>query len=107
MVGGPVAVDDRLRGGSVDGLPTGDGDGRLLAYRWASRTSGTAGSAMWLLLVPYMLLNLAGWALPPASDRRHRSRWPRSDRRARADAVFALVTATGVIGVGAYQVVRV
>jgi hypothetical protein len=82
-------------------------DGRLVTYRWASQTSGTAASAMWLLLVPYMLLNVAGWALPPATTIRHRL----SVAAVRIAGllltlVFALVIATGVIGVGAYQVVR-
>lgn len=107
MVGGAAVADDRFVGEPATVLRPEDGDGSLLAYRWASRTSGSAGSAMWLLLVPYMLLNLAGWALPPASDRRHRL----SVAGVRIAGllltlVFALVTANGVIGVGAYQVVR-
>lgn len=107
MVGGPVTADDRFDSEPTTVFRPHDGDGRLLAYRWASRTSGTAASAMWLLLVPYMLLNLAGWALPPTTDRRHRV----SVAAVRIAGlsltlVFAFVTATGVIGVGAYQVVR-
>jgi hypothetical protein len=62
---------------------------------------------MWLLLVPYMLVNLAGWALPPASSHRHRAAVAVVRIAGLAlTLVFSLVTATGVIAVGAYQVVR-
>jgi hypothetical protein len=107
MIGGPVEADARFpEEPSTVLLPVG-GDGTLLAYRWASQTSGSAASAMWLLLVPYMLINLAGWALPPASDRRHRlSVAALRIAGLLLTLVFALVTANGVIGVGAYQVVR-
>ncbi|MEX2279185.1 MAG: hypothetical protein WEA76_03750 [Acidimicrobiia bacterium] len=107
VIGGPASPDDRFAGEPTTVLRPDGGDGRLLAYRWASRTSGSAASAMWLLLVPYMFLNLAGWALPPASETRHRLSVA-SVRIAGLflTLVFALVTANGVIGVGAYQVVR-
>ena len=107
MVGGPVAVDDRFDTDPATVFRPEDGDGRLLAYRWASQTSGTAASALWLLLVPYMLLNLAGWALPPTTDRRHRLAVAAVRIAGLAlTLVFSLVTAIGVIGVGAFQVVR-
>ncbi len=107
MVEGPSSADERFGGDPSTVLRPVDGDGRLLAYRWASQTSGSASSAMWILLLPYMFVNVAGWALPPASDRRHRL----SVAAVRIAGllltlVFALVTANGVIGVGAYQVVR-
>ncbi len=107
MVEGPTTADERFSGEPSTVLGAIDGDGRLLAYRWASQTSGSASSAMWVLLLPYMFVNLAGWALPPASDRRHRL----SVAAVRIAGllltlVFAIVTANGVIGVGAYQVVR-
>lgn len=107
MLGGPVVADDRFNHEPpLVHRPVG-GDGSLVSFRWASRTSGTAASAMWLLLIPYMLVNLAGWALGPAPDRRHRA----SVAAVRISGllltlVFAMVTATGVIGVGAFQVVR-
>ena len=107
MVGGPVASDDRFHADPSTVYRPEDGDGQLLVYRWASQTSGTAASALWLLLVPYMLLNLAGWALPPASDRRHRLSVAAVRIAGLAlTLVFALLTAAGVIGVGAFQVLR-
>jgi hypothetical protein len=107
MVEGPTSADERFGGEPSTVLGPVDGDGRLLAYQWASQTSGSASSAMWILLLPYMLVNVAGWALPPASDRRHRL----SVAAVRIAGLlltllFALVIANGVIGVGAYQVVR-
>jgi hypothetical protein len=39
------------------------------AYSWGSLTSGSAKTALWILLLPYMLVNVAGWmALPMDSD---------------------------------------
>ncbi|HVR33312.1 MAG TPA: hypothetical protein VMS74_11485 [Acidimicrobiia bacterium] len=107
VLGAASGSDERFAAEPATVLRRLDGDDTVLAYRWASQTSGTAGSSMWLLLVPYMLLNLAGWALPPATDQRHRL----SVAAIRISGlfltlVFALITANGVIGVGAYQVVR-
>lgn len=107
MLGGPTDADERFPDEPSTVVRPVDGEGDLLAYRWASQTSGAASSALWLLLVPYMLVNVAGWALPPASDGRHRL----AVATVRVSGllltlVFALVTATGVIGVGAYQVIR-
>ncbi|MEX2423158.1 MAG: hypothetical protein WD990_04195 [Acidimicrobiia bacterium] len=107
MVGGAVTPDDRFKADPSTVYRPDGSDGRLLAYRWASRTSGTAVSALWLLLVPYMLLNLAGWALPPTTDRRHRLSVAAVRIAGLAlTLVFAFVTAVGVIGVGAFQVLR-
>ena len=105
MVGGATAADTRFHADPSTVYRPDGGDGRLLAYRWASQTSGTVTSSLWLLLVPYMFLNLAGWALPPAPDRRHRLSVAAVRIAGLAlTLVFALVTATGVIGVGAFQV---
>lgn len=107
VIGGPSVPDERFDSQAATTLRLADGDGRLLAYRWASQTSGSPSSAMWLLLVPYMLLNLAGWALPPADTNRHRAAVAVVRIAGLClTLVFGLVTATGVIGVGAYQVVR-
>jgi hypothetical protein len=38
--------------------------GRLEAYSWGGLTSGPAGRAAWLLLLPLMLVNLVHWMLP-------------------------------------------
>lgn len=35
------------------------------AFSWSALTSGSAMSALWLLLLPYMLANVAGWAMMP------------------------------------------
>ncbi|MHA6764395.1 hypothetical protein [Streptacidiphilus sp. PAMC 29251] len=36
------------------------------AYSWAGLTSGSAGRALWLLLLPFMFANLAHWMRPAA-----------------------------------------
>ena len=41
---------------------------RLEAYSWGGLTSGGASRALWLLLLPFMLANLAYWMLPAVPD---------------------------------------
>ena len=48
------------------GSPTGPGGARLEAYRWGGLTSGAATRALWLLLLPFMLSNVAVWLHPVA-----------------------------------------
>ncbi|WP_369381440.1 hypothetical protein [Streptomyces sp. cg36] len=38
------------------------------AYCWANLTSGNGARALWLLLLPFMVANLAHWMRPPAPD---------------------------------------
>ncbi|MFE5796472.1 hypothetical protein ACFQ8C_28380 [Streptomyces sp. NPDC056503] len=39
------------------------------AYVWSNLTSGDGARALWLLLLPFMVVNLAHWMRPPASGR--------------------------------------
>jgi hypothetical protein len=39
-------------------------------YSWGGLTSGPASRALWLLFLPFTLVNLAHWMLPPAANRR-------------------------------------
>ncbi|MGW0465193.1 hypothetical protein ACWDX6_07985 [Streptomyces sp. NPDC003027] len=39
------------------------------AYCWANLTSGNGARALWLLLLPFMVANLAHWMRPPAHGR--------------------------------------
>ena len=40
------------------------------AYSWGRLTSGPASRAVWLLFLPFILINLAHWMLPPAPSKR-------------------------------------
>ncbi|MEU6217524.1 hypothetical protein ABZ845_08375 [Streptomyces sp. NPDC047022] len=41
------------------------------AYVWCNLTSGNAARALWLLLLPFMVANLAHWMRPTTSGRQH------------------------------------
>lgn len=45
----------------------------LRAYSWGGLTSGRASRALWLLFLPFILINLAHWMLPPVRSGRNRS----------------------------------
>ncbi|HEX2286775.1 MAG TPA: hypothetical protein VHI10_18460, partial [Mycobacterium sp.] len=40
------------------------------AYSWGGLTSGRASRAVWVLFLPFILINLAHWMLPPAVKQR-------------------------------------
>jgi hypothetical protein len=40
------------------------------AYSWGALTSGRASRALWLLFLPFILIDLAHWMLPPAGRKR-------------------------------------
>lgn len=40
------------------------------AYSWGGLTSGRASRALWVLFLPFILINLAHWMLPPAAKQR-------------------------------------
>lgn len=61
----PDACGNRLPDAQVqiyDAAPVARG---VRAFSWSSLTSGSARTALWLLLLPYMLANVAGWAMLP------------------------------------------
>src|SRR5690349_15310445 len=48
-----------------------DGWRRVMeAYSWGALTSGRASRALWLLFLPFILIDLAHWMLPPAGRKR-------------------------------------
>ena len=79
------------------------------AFRWSSLTSGQPSSALWVLLLPYMLTNAAGWALPPRqSESRHRFEVGLTRVVGGfLTLIFSLVAAYGAIVVGGYSLLGV
>ncbi len=98
----PVNADDDPETDLTKPAETG---GWTRAFRWASLTSGDPRSATWILLLPYMLSNLAGWALPRrASILRHRIDVAMVRiSGAMLTAIFSLVIAYGFIVVGGFS----
>ncbi|MGV9643980.1 hypothetical protein ACWEGS_01680 [Streptomyces sp. NPDC004822] len=56
-------VDAESRPGDYRGRPVPE------AYVWCNLTSGNSARALWLLLLPFMVVNLAHWMRPAARDR--------------------------------------
>lgn len=83
----------RWVGGPPDpALPYADRPGRRReAYSWGGLTSGAASRTMWLLLLPFMLANVAFWMYPAAAPP-GRPRWwaPARDLSAALQRLFAL-----------------
>ncbi|MFF7154431.1 hypothetical protein [Streptomyces sp. NPDC008139] len=74
-----VAGDDiagihrRVRDADAEEHPEEHRDGPVAeAYCWSNLTSGNGSRALWLLLLPFMIANLAHWMRPPST--RHRLR---------------------------------
>ncbi|WP_247594001.1 hypothetical protein [Streptomyces sp. S816] len=66
-----VSEDVSGAGGGPRGVPGPRGGGGPVqeAYVWCNLTSGDAGRALWLLLLPFMVVNLAHWMRPAAPAR--------------------------------------
>ncbi|QIJ61124.1 hypothetical protein [Streptomyces sp. JB150] len=56
-------VEDPARNAGTDGRPVPE------AYVWCNLTSGNGARALWLLLLPFMVVNLAHWMRPAAEGR--------------------------------------
>ena len=56
-------VEDAARNAGTDGRPVPE------AYVWCNLTSGNGARALWLLLLPFMVVNLAHWMRPAAEGR--------------------------------------
>lgn len=99
----PVLVEERAGGDiGVYRPPVARQD--LRAYRWSSLTSGSWKAAFWIALLPFMLCNVAGFALPKMGRRRT---WMAVTVVRLCGIgltmILALVTAQGFIDVGSYQ----
>ncbi|WP_434096910.1 hypothetical protein [Streptomyces prasinus] len=66
-----AAVFRRADDVRAEHLPAGHRDGPVPeAYVWCNLTSGNGTRALWLLLLPFMVVNLAHWMRPAARGRR-------------------------------------
>ncbi|WP_240661543.1 MULTISPECIES: hypothetical protein [unclassified Streptomyces] len=66
-----AAVFRRADDADAEQRPDGRREGPVPeAYVWCNLTSGNGTRALWLLLLPFMVVNLAHWMRPTARDRR-------------------------------------
>jgi hypothetical protein len=63
--GDSAAGTYRRRDNSATDAPTDPGR-NVEAYSWGALTSGKASRGLWLLFLPFILINLAHWMVPPA-----------------------------------------
>jgi hypothetical protein len=66
-------------------------------YDWGGLTSGSLWQPLWLLLLPFTLVNVAGWAHPPFGTI---SRWRLGALRILVHAAAALLTIAWVVWIG-------
>ncbi|MFJ5263385.1 hypothetical protein ACIQAC_23255 [Streptomyces sp. NPDC088387] len=66
-----AAIYRRADDVDAESRPRGDRDGKPVpeAYVWSNLTSGNGARALWLLLLPFMVVNLAHWMRPAARGR--------------------------------------
>ena len=57
----PVTTDPPSQGTKIYRPPTPGPDFEVSGFHWASLTSGSRATALWILLAPYALANAAGW----------------------------------------------
>lgn len=71
------------------------------AFSWRSLTSGSAKTALWILLLPFMLANVAGWALVPL--RAHRPD-PPAERPVSVRWIILFVRLAGLVVTAIYAI---
>lgn len=71
ILGGPVTqtAGDRTAGFYKPDVPQSD-DRDIEAYEWGRLTSGASSTAVWWILLPFTLMNVAGWMFQPTADER-------------------------------------
>ncbi|MDX1748520.1 MAG: hypothetical protein R3324_21515 [Halobacteriales archaeon] len=60
----PIRVAGTPKSGFYRARAEETSDGLIEAYCWGGLTSGSRVSALWLLLLPFALVNVGGWMLP-------------------------------------------
>ncbi len=71
ILGGPVTqtAGDRTAGFYKPDTPRSDGRD-VEAYEWGRLTSGASSTAVWWILFPFTLMNVAGWMFQPTESER-------------------------------------
>ncbi|MDT0316776.1 hypothetical protein [Streptomyces millisiae] len=73
-VTGDATASVHRRTDDLDERPWDDGRPLREAYSWSNLTSGNGARALWLLLLPFMIVNLAHWMRPAAAGTRRTQR---------------------------------
>src|SRR5687767_169179 len=72
-------------------------DPSVESYDWGDLTSGTGSKPFWVFLLPFTLINLAGWMHPPES---RTAPWARTSIRGLVHLLSGLLTAMYVLTFG-------
>ena len=73
----PIRVAGTPKSGFYRARAEETSDGLIEAYCWGGLTSGSRVSALWLLLLPFALVNVGGWMLPTIREGRDDLLWTR------------------------------
>ena len=65
---GSSAAVIRVAGSNKDGFYARLRQPSVEGYSWGKLTSGKRAQVFWLFLLPFTILNAAGWSLPPMSQ---------------------------------------
>jgi hypothetical protein len=86
------------------GGAAGPGGARLEAYSWGNLTAGAAARALWLLLLPFTLANVAAWMRPAAVHAGSPKRVRRADAVIQGCCRMLALSLTGTLVVAAVGV---
>jgi hypothetical protein len=71
----PIRVAGSPKSGFYRSRASDSPEGLIEAYSWGGLTSGSRASALWLLLLPFALVNVGGWMLPTIREGRNDTFW--------------------------------
>jgi hypothetical protein len=71
----PRLLAERFDSAPDPSVEAGPADPELVGYSWGGLTSGSPGRALWLLLLPFTLINIAPRARPPYRSATDRLTW--------------------------------
>lgn len=96
----PRLLAERFDSAPDPSVEPGPADPQLVGYSWGGLTSGSPGRALWLLLLPFTLINIAPRARPPYRSATDRLTWLTWYLCRLLALSMTMLLVTAVIGIG-------